>query len=179
MFTGGIGVHFGANGHLMHQDRGESPILVGMHLRAKLLRIIGLQVDYSGPEGGDDPTLVTDLSTFTVVPSLTLAMTLEPVPNRWFSPFLIGGYGWDLSKKSRPTAIVVGGGFEIPLTQHWALHAEVRFLLPTPQTATAAVQSAVTAQAASEKKSKLSDASPTDVYSVESYQILLSVRFYL
>jgi hypothetical protein len=178
-FTAGAGVHVTYRGAMVDQKRKDLPMSGGLHLRAKLLRIIGIQVDFEWPGGGDDPLAIANLDNVVLAPNLNVIGTIEVFPNRYFSPMLLGGYGWDITHKSRPGMIIAGLAAEVQLTKHWTLGGECRLIIPAPSTASDMVAAIRAAATDGQKSAQISANDPDQFFNLRNYQFILTLRYYL
>ena len=172
MFSLGIGSHTLVSnyGGASSETSKQLGMGQGFNARVRMLYALGMEFTYD---------LVSDRNRSSVnvpTPKFQWSGLLYLVPHRYFSLFLLGGFGStagsDLFAPSGGSTSYHGGaGIEIGITRNWVISADFRVNLPGY---------AQVVERGKQTLTKTGDMpSLTDYYNLESWQLNVGIRFYL
>ncbi len=109
-------------------------------------------------------------------PNIRLLGVLEPLPNKYFSPYLLAGSGWATRASDYATTLLGGLGVQIGLGAHVAVALDVYMLFPWPVYATSFVRRNEEARLAG---AEIAPVGIQELIDPSRHEAQLSIRYYL
>jgi len=145
--------------------------------RLKFFRGFGIDASCTfGAVDAIDPSLARTTKELFPSPNVRLLGILEPFPNRWFSPYLVGGAGWATRTTSRVSTWLAGLGLQIGMGPHVAIALEGFLLLPRPDDAASFLQRSESARLAGQDVARVGLGDLVNANRIETQLVL---RYYL
>jgi len=150
-----------------------------LQARASWKRVAGIQVGYTHVALNEDHIPARGYAT---PPDVHAELFLAPIPNPYFSPYLLAGAGIATYADNR-VSILAGGGVEIAALPWLTFMAEWRLVLPNPGDAADAIEERAETLALTTAKGDMNVEIPstqqviTEYYNFETYEIIAGARF--
>jgi hypothetical protein len=127
----GLGVH--GTMHLSDAYNAGEGLGGGAQLRLKLLRVIGVRMDYDFGRMVDNPvSTATRPSDLVPYPDLRFAAGIHFFPNKYLSPHIAAGMGVNTKVGFSVPVLLVGAGLETTIKDHWVIGFTGQVYYPTP-----------------------------------------------
>jgi hypothetical protein len=145
--------------------------------RLKFFRALGVDASATfGAVHAVDPAEARTVQELFPSPNVRLLGVLEPLTNRWFSPYLLGGAGWSTRTTSSISTLLAGFGLQIGMGAHVAVALDGFMLLPWPDHATSFVERNTAARLSGQKVPHLRLG---DFVSASRHEVQVALRYYL
>jgi hypothetical protein len=149
----------------------------GFGARLKFFRGFGFDASCTlSAANAPDPQNASTVKELFPQPNVRLLGVFEPLPNRYFSPYLLAGSGWATRASDYATTLLGGLGVQIGLGAHVAVALDVFMLFPWPVYATSFVRRNEEARMAG---AEIEPVGISDLVDPGRHEAQLSLRYYL
>lgn len=155
----------------------ESSADAAFGARLKFFRGFGVDTTFTlGAVDAVDPVMARTVKELFPSPNVRVLGIFEPLTNRWFSPYLLGGAGWATSSTLSVSTLLAGLGVQIGMGPHVAVALDGLVLLPWPDNATSFVRRSETLRATGQKMPRIRLG---DLLNINRHEIQVAIRYYL
>ena len=143
----------------------------GAQVRLKLARHFGVRLDYDfAQDQVADVDQATTLAQLVPYPDLQMGLAIYPVPNKYISPYLMGGAGVNTGTGVDVPVFFGGLGLETTLFKHFVLGASGKVFYAT---------AGRYARFLENRKEAATDYSLIDLIKPHTYQVNIELTYYL
>ena len=177
LLTVGFGPQMGIARYQDISGNSHSDMISEMNLRVKMLRILGIDANYN--IGGENSVGGGEV----FASKYRVSALLYPIPTRYFSLYLSGGYGassvGDMTSGTLTSkSYHAGGGMEIYAGKHFTITADVLVLVPDVNRIAVSHQPLQMDGTGRVPMEQIETPDVTDYLSVKNLQVNLGVKFF-